>query len=42
MELALKNLSYVKLWQYIVIFEQIYSIFNTAKITVCYTLGLLR
>ncbi len=41
MELANKNLSYVKLWQYIVTFDK-NSVFSTAKITVCYTLGLLR
>ena len=41
MELANKNLSYVKLWQYIVTFDK-NSVFSTAKITVCYTLGLLQ
>ena len=41
MELANNNLSYVKLLQYIVTFDK-NSVFSTAKITVRYTLGLLR
>ena len=41
MQLANNNLSYVKLLQYIVTFDK-NSVFSTAKITVSYTLGLLR
>ena len=41
MQLANNNQNYVKLWQYIVTFDK-NSVFSAAKITVCYTLGLLR